>query len=305
MIPNNSAAETKITLSSWQSISLITFTLLQIIIGSVSNGAVIYTFLVARELRKRPSDLLILNLAVADFISLVTFLPFHAFVIIKGGVGCGFRYFLYESLNTMGTYSSGNTIFSIAVDKFLAVVSPLRYKTLITRNVVFLFITFSWTVAVLVGILNFLSFVFSFNFQFLFLCVSHPVLLLLATTVLYCVIFCCTIKQGKRILKQRRNVVNELTGHPTINHYRLTLKATLNSLMLVFLFHGTFLPLLVYVTHFSLAKKVSNSNQLTERIWIYSFLFVNACIDPFIYTCGTKTFKKAFRRNVWSKIVIM
>ena len=286
------------TLSHEESIFLTSFTSLLIIIGSLANGAVILTFLVVRELRRRPSDTLILNLAVADFVSLVTYLPLHTFIISEGRVGYGLVYFLYESLNSMGTYSSGNAIFSIAVDKFLAVVFPLRYKTLITQNVVCLFIALSWIVAVLFGIVNFLSYTVSFYFQFLVLWITYSLLLLLATTILYCAIFSYSVRQRRKILEQRRNIPNKRGLR-----YRLLLKITLNSFVLVCLFHGTFLPMVAYITHFSLVVKNQNGAQLTERIWIYSFLFLNACINPFIYTCSTKTFKEAFRRRIWPKIV--
>ena len=68
-------------LGSKASLFLVSFTSLQTIIGSVSNGFVIVTFLAARELRRRPSDLFILNLAVADVILLTTFQPWLTHVV--------------------------------------------------------------------------------------------------------------------------------------------------------------------------------------------------------------------------------
>ena len=293
---------TQTSLSFSETVFLITFTSLQIIIGTLANGVVIVTFLVARELRTRPSDLLILNLAVADLISLLTFLPLHLYMIKEDNFEENLPYLFYESFNTIGSFSSGITIFSIAVDKFLAVAFPLRYKNLITRNIVFVFIAISWIVAVLLGIVNFLSYILNFYFIFLALWTTFPLFLLITTTLLYCFIFSYAIKQGRKVLYER-NISNEAAGRRTIHRYRVVSKMVLNSFVLVCLFHGTFLPMVIYFTHFSLVKKIDNSRQLSERIWIYSFVFLNSCINPIIYTCGTRTFKKAFRRRIWSKII--
>ena len=80
------AGNTSLQLGSTASHFLVSFTSLQTIIGSLSNGFVIITFLAARELRKRPSDLFILNLAVADLIFLTTFQPWLTHVLNQKAV---------------------------------------------------------------------------------------------------------------------------------------------------------------------------------------------------------------------------
>lgn len=279
-------------LSKSESVFLISFNSLQIIIGSLSNCIVIITFMGVKELRRRPSDLLILNLAVADLIFLTTFLPWLTYIVSKTSVEHG--YFVYESSNTFVQLSSGNTILVIAIDRFIAVVFPLRYKSVVTRRTIYIMIALSWISAAVVAILNFLAFWFKFHYQFVAFWISSNLFLILVITLLYSIIFTLTLKQGRKILKQRRNIQIESEDVS----YRLVMKITWNTFILVCLFYATFLPVVIYIGHASLVMKQKNVEQLATRCWIYSFAPVNCCIDPFVYALRTKKFKQAFYRNI-------
>ena len=56
---------------------LVIFSSLQILIGSIANFFVIVTIFLSRQLRRRSEDHLILNLAITDFFSLTTLLPWN------------------------------------------------------------------------------------------------------------------------------------------------------------------------------------------------------------------------------------
>ena len=144
------------------------FTSLQTIIGSLSNSFVIVTFLAARELRRRHSDLLILNLAVADLIFITTFQPWLTHFLNQNGViTLQDRYYFYESLGEFVILSSQQAIMLIAIDHLIVVVLLLRYKTLVTRKVIYISIIIFWTFALVIGIVNYLAYTFKFYFIFL------------------------------------------------------------------------------------------------------------------------------------------
>ena len=86
------------------------------IVGSLANLVILIMFITREELRRKNSDLLILNLAVADFISLTTFLPCNTYHTSQGKVDKGAY---YTSLNTFCLFYSGTAVLTIAFDKYI------------------------------------------------------------------------------------------------------------------------------------------------------------------------------------------
>ena len=292
------AGNTSLQIGSTASLFLVSFTSLQTIIGSLSNGFVIITFLAARELRRRPSDLFILNLAVADLVFLTTFQPWLTHVLNqKAVITFEAAYYVYESLGCFVNLSSQHAIMLIAIDRLIAVVLHLRYETLVTRKVIYILIIISWTIALIIGALDFFAYVFKFYLKFLGFWTFFQLVLILGIILIYTFIFTTTLKKSRKSLTQRRmfHLQNERI------RYRTVFKITLNTMILVCLFYATFLPIIIYIWHWSLVLELDSKYQIVTRSWIYSFSSLNSCINPFIYALRTKRFKKASCR-FWCNI---
>ena len=149
-------------MESYRSIPFLVFTILELVIGLTGNLLIIITFIGRRELRRKPSDLLILNLALADIGSLTTYLPWHLAALLTANIYNGRKIFI--SLATMNLFISSMGILAIAIDRFIAVVYPLHYKSFMTRKRTWIMIAVSWIAGfILVGVTHTLSLYFEFH----------------------------------------------------------------------------------------------------------------------------------------------
>ena len=298
-MPGNSSDNgIELSISVEESISLVIFTSLQILIGSFANCIVIITISMAKELRKRSEDLLILNLAVTDVLSLTTCLPWLTYILSERKTPEGGMYFIYPSIFMFVIFSGAFAVLAIGIDRFIALVVPLRHKTMMTRTRTTIMIIALWVTAVALGIMGNQNLSMSQLRFFRVLRVTSGLFLLIIIAVIYIIIFYCTIRQSRKILNQRRSLGVDGGNYPS----HLALKITMNSFVLVCLFYATYLPLIVHSIHFSLAERRRRTSLVTDRMWIQSFMFLNSCVNPFVYGLRTKRYKKTFHKRLWSKI---
>ena len=289
---SDNLTEYKLVLNRPELSFLLVFNSLEIIVGTSSNGFVIVIFLLASEMRKRPSDLLIFNLATADLVVLTAFQPWLTSIIDEQTIGEKYCFY-YEGLNSFVQLASGHAVFLIALDRFIAVSVPLKYQTWVRRNTVYKVMVLFWVLAVLVGILNVLAYEFAFYREFLVFWITFQLVLLLSITLMYVVIFSSSFKQGRRIWR-----IESISQSEKLRH-RMMLKITMNTFILVCFFYATYLPVIIYITHHSLVSVKDNELQMAERAWIYSFSPVNCCLNPVFYVFRTERFKK-FCYRLWS-----
>ena len=295
MVGNNSSANgdqiIKLSLNPTLMWFLVIFCSIQILIGSIANFVVIVTISVSRQLRQRSEDRLILNLAITDFVSLTTLLPWHIYLLTQPQIDItGTSFIGYTTLKVLLIITAGNTILSLAIDRFAAVVFPLRHFRIIDTRIM---TVLSWGVGV--G--------FAASWQLVLLkyeavvTVVYGTLLLAISLILYAIIFYHTLKQGRVILNQRRSIgaANEnFSSH-------LLMKITVRTFVMMCLFYATYLPLVIYASHFSLVSGREWAKLWNVRIWIYSFLYSNSCVNPFIYGLRTNRFRKEFHNKIWSR----
>ncbi len=258
------------------------FVSLQVLAGATANFLVIILFATRRELRRKNSDLLILNLALADFISLTTFLPWNIY-LTKLRKDEYSEY--YTSLNTFCLFLSGTAVLTVAVDRFVAVVYPLRYATFVTRTKTLLMILGTWLVATSLLIAHFSVDILTSrkHHDILDKCLSAAVLITMLFVVsLYTVVFKAVKKQ--LIFLRNLNKRNALSTSRETQENGF-LKSALNTFIVVCLFYATYLP-------YAVLQMMSISDFVTWRR-LFSFIYINACINPFVYFFRMRRFRIA------------
>jgi small-conductance mechanosensitive channel len=266
---------------------LTSFASVQVIVGSIANFIVIILFAARHELRRKNSDLLILNLASADFISLTTFLPWN---IHLTNLGRGEYTEYYTSLNTFCLFLSGTAVLTVAVDKFVAVVYPLRYATFITRTKTLLMILGSWLVAIAMVIAHFIDALSAHeHHHILDKSLSTLVLIkMLFVASLYTVVFKAVRNQLSARVEQTvprtNNSLETTTKREKVE--RVFIRSALNTFIVVCLFYTTYLP-------YAVLQMTSISDFMAWRK-LFSFIYINACINPFVYFFRMRRFRVAF-----------
>ncbi len=171
-------------LSSKVATFLAVFTATQSVVGCITNAIVLFYLLLTRRSPKTTADKLILNLTIADFIALSTYVPWRSYILIGRVVTKLSR--IYTSLFVTCIFSTGNAILLIGLDRFVAVVWPLRYKALITCKLFWIAIIAAWLSAILLGVGHGFSYSLGIHNEYeLFLCaLSFSQLIVLSTITL-------------------------------------------------------------------------------------------------------------------------
>ena len=124
-------------------------------IGVFGNLLVVLAVLRLRRLRRALSNYLILNLAVADFLTTALPMPYQLATTIKVELisDNGWLCKVGGILSYPFYISSTLTLVMLAVDRYIALCNPLRYKSLVTPRVIFLMVVYTWCHAVLFTLL--------------------------------------------------------------------------------------------------------------------------------------------------------
>ena len=301
----NSSMYTDLAIGEDASIFLVLFTSLQVLVGSTANVIVIFTLLKSRDHTQRSEDRLILNLGLADFLALTTFLPLHIYLLWQGKISASIQR-SYEALNSLVVYYGGNAVMAIALDRFIAVLFPLHHWKIMSKRVTLLMGLVTFAAALILAILDYLSHEFTHKSRKLLIkivFIPYNVAFCTLLAVLYSFILYNILKQARQITRQRKSIGVKFGNYSG----RILVKTFLKITLLVVLYYATYLPLSIYVLLYSsIVEDQARIEQVTVRCWMYSFLFLNCCANPYAYALQTDRFKTAFYKvcpfNIHQKV---
>jgi hypothetical protein len=299
MFHNNTDGKTSLLMDSSAATFLVIFNSLQIIFGSIANIFEIVFFLRKRHEHHSASDKLTLNLAVADFVALTTYLPWRTHLLHIRRTTEDYKY--YTSLFVFCIFNTGNAILLIGIDRFIAVTRPLRYHALVTSKLVRLGVTLSWCTALALCIGHKLSYgtvirwIKHKEYEFTLSLISIFQMILMS--IIYTVILRTARTQVKNVSSQLSHLNSESSKSTKSSASILHIwKTACTTFCIVCLFYATFMPYSVYriITHFD--HTISKTSKRITWRWLMSFTFLNSCLNPYIYFIGMKKFRSAFKR---------
>ncbi|XP_030638794.1 trace amine-associated receptor 8a-like [Chanos chanos] len=250
-----------------------------------------------------PANLLILSLAVSDFLVGFFVIPFHFIQMIEscwifGLTLCKCFAFFSVQLPVL----SIQNVTLIAVDRYFALNNPFLYFKTVSLNVMLLSTSLLWTISILYTFAVFYTGGVAFNTSCLRKCYilvagDWPMADLILMFVLPCSIiiflyvqvFVIVRKHATAIRKAKKQEITENTRHTTdaLTSERKAAKALCT---LVFVFLACLIPLYIYLL--AAARSSTFYNVIDYFITLF---YLNSSVNPIIYAFSYSWFKKTIK----------
>lgn len=264
---------------------------LQIVTGSSLNGFVLLLLFLNIHLLQIPSNLILFNLALLDFLTCSLLLPYHLYMVLSGQLDA-FKVHLHRVLLSFSIIANMNGAVIMTVDRYLAVFYSLRYTTLVTSSRTRCVLAISCGVAFLCAFAYFLALHYNLDgFEILY--AIFNITCVVTILLLYGVIFKATRQQIRKIASQERD-----PRKARAVFCQKTLKSVKTTGSVVFFFLVSYLPLFI-TSMISWSRSLSTMSRFFAQealVWSLSSVFWNSCANPLLY-CA---FSEKLRATIWA-----
>ncbi|KAK0162249.1 hypothetical protein PV327_008601 [Microctonus hyperodae] len=272
------------------------------VLGLIGNSLVVIVVALNPGMRST-TNILIINLAVADLLFVIFCIPFTAtdFVLMYwpfGNVWCK----IVQYLIIVTACASVYTLVLMSLDRYLAVVHPIASMTVRTENHAFLATCIAWLV-ILAGSIPALfihdespgaqvnqtvcrvrrDFYWP-KFQLTFFFVSYVIPL-----TLICVLYVCMLM---RLWRGARTSAESRRGRRRVT--RLVI-------VVVGVFAICWCPIQLILVAKSLDSYPITTTSVMIQVASHVLAYMNSCVNPILYAFLSENFRKAFRKIIYCK----
>ena len=257
------------------------------ILAIAGNGFIIFLVCSKRQVRTK-TNAFVVSLAVADFCVGLSVIPFPFFC----GTSCKWLGVFWMKLQRwLFGYASVTNLCSLVLDRYIAVVKPLKYLTLMTRRRVVQMIFFSWAIPVGLDILP-LSYFISLKTIFR---VIFGWLVMILFEFLPCVMLIFCVGSMVHVALKHDRAARILAKQLRFNHrvqFKSHEKATIKIMGIVV---GLFLLCYGIFIRCSIVALV-HSTKCEDKEFKIPILVLNSAVNPLVYALLKRDINKAFKK---------
>lgn len=256
---------------------------LLIIFTIIGNAIVCASFYTFRDLRTI-CNCFIISLAISDILVAILGMPFWLILqltdLSKNNVIKGDVYLFWQCMDIFFGTASIMNLAAVSADRHVAITAPYSYPYIMTSSRALLILCFAWIYAVTVSSLRLLDdkwpqrggyqyFVFIASF-------GLPLLFMIA---MYARIYIVARRQARRIGRSM--------------NYSTDVKAAKTIAVVIGAFVFCWAPFFVSVIGYINNSYFYPLNFYKCVKWLE---YLNSCLNPILYTCLNKTYRRAFKR---------
>ena len=257
----------------------------------IGNGFTIFLVCSRRNLRTK-TNAFIVSLAVADFCVGLSVIPSMFFCSDIITNTCHRSELWIMNIRLLFSSASAVNLCGLVLDRFIAIVHPLKYITLMTRRRIIQVIFFSWVLPASYNVLTFIPFMFYFKtipVPFIWLniileFIPCVVLILCFVTMIFHV---CRHDQSARTLAKQLRFNHQMSLK---THHEKSALIMMGIVIRVFL--------VCYGMYLRCGFQILSSSRCNDENYKIPFLVLNSAINPLAYAFFKRDIKKEFKRLV-------
>ncbi|XP_054160509.1 allatostatin-A receptor-like isoform X2 [Oppia nitens] len=271
-----------------------------VIVGLFGNALVVIVVAFNPQMRST-TNLLIINLAIADLLFIVFCVPFtawdYAFPFWPfGNLWCK----MVQYLIVVCAYASIYTLVLMSLDRYLAVAHPIQSMSIRTERNAYLAIFFTWITIIIACIPALIShrligdkytvclFAEEYNQSLYQICffLSSYVIPIAIILILY-------------VLMLKRLWFGAVPGgHMSAESVRSKKRVTRMIVVVVIIFAVCWCPIQVVLVLKSFDRYTLNRKNLVIQIAAHILAYMNSCVNPILYAFLSENFRKAFHKVI-------